>query len=328
MTTSPRVVPLASEWLWEAMDQTEGDVLLTSPYLSFDTCDKIAKSAASSEHQWTLVTTLDPSAVANGFLTVQGLGKLLDAGVEVRHVERLHAKCFVVGRQALVGSANLTGAGLGSSANPNRELGVELDVDQAAAAVAEIRSWPARLVSKADLDQLSRDARGLTEVHPIQHDALDPYSALARVEQLLVDARDQTRSLWLKLEYGAPALDGWRRPAWFASPKKGKPKIKPRDLVLVCSKATHDCYAVVEVTSDPEFQPPFYLEVARQDDPGAAERWPWVSYTSPRFVPTELTPLKINELGASAPALQNGHIRLQFDQFTAAVRALARLASE
>lgn len=37
--------------------------------------------------------------------------------------------------------------------------------------------------------------------------------------------------------------------------------------------------------------------------------------------------LKLKELGASGQALQNGHIRLKFDQFTAGVRALARLAT-
>ena len=39
-------------------------------------------------------------------------------------------------------------------------------------------------------------------------------------------------------------------------------------------------------------------------------------------------PLKLAELGIKGQSLQNGHIRLEFDQFTAGVRALARLAGD
>jgi hypothetical protein len=38
--------------------------------------------------------------------------------------------------------------------------------------------------------------------------------------------------------------------------------------------------------------------------------------------------LKLDELGVRGQGLQNGHVRLKFDQFTAAVRGLARLASD
>lgn len=37
---------------------------------------------------------------------------------------------------------------------------------------------------------------------------------LVLVEQLLLDARDKNRTLWLKSEYGGPALDQWRS-MWF-----------------------------------------------------------------------------------------------------------------
>ena len=37
--------------------------------------------------------------------------------------------------------------------------------------------------------------------------------------------------------------------------------------------------------------------------------------------------LKLNELDVHPSGLQNGHVRLEFDQFTAGVRALARLAT-
>ena len=327
-TQPPAVIANAHAWLVEALAQIDGPALLTSPYLSFDACDLVARAATTSSFPFVLVTTLDPSAVANGYLTVEGLERLLAAGVEVRHTERLHAKCFMVGSRAMLGSANLTGAGLGSSASPNREMGVELDNRQSEAARHLMAQWPARVVDDHDLDDLRERSRALTRVTLTQDKPLDASSALQRAEQLLQDARDAGRGLWLKLEYGDPALEGWRRQSWFASPKKGRPGFTPGDLVFICAKATHDCYAVVEVASEPEHQPEFYAQWCAEHDPEALERWPWVNTTIPRFVPVDLMPLKLTELGVKGGGLQNGHVRLEFDQFTAGVRALARLAGD
>ncbi|WP_461142658.1 hypothetical protein [Spelaeicoccus albus] len=132
----------------------------------------------------------------------------------------------------------------------------------------------------------------------------------------------------MKAEYGEPALEGWRQESWFASPRKGKPSIRSGDLVVICAQDSHDCYTVVEVTTDPEFQPHDYVDWANTEDPGAHDQWPWISRTKPRLVPSSLVELKLHELGVKGQRLQNGHVRLKFDQFTAGVRALARIASE
>lgn len=227
----------------------------------------------------------------------------------------------------MLGSANLTGAGLGSSARPNRELGVELNAEQATQVRQTISEWPVSTVDARALEELSARAQDLTQTTPEHYQDLDSESALQLAERLLDDARDQDRSLWVKLEYGEPGLENWRKDSFFASPKKGKPGFKPGDLVFICAKETQDCYAVVEVTADPEYQPDDYLEVAATWGDGAADRWPWINRTKPRFVPSSLMQLKLSELGASTRGLQNGHVRLKFDQFTAGVRALARLAS-
>lgn len=322
------IITNAYQWLSDALIHLDGDLLLTSPYLTTDICQMIAKSVSGGNARGVVVTTLDPSAVAGGYLMVQGLKKLLDAGIEIRHVERLHAKCFIVGTQAMLGSANLTGAGLGSSANRNRELGVMLDDVQRDQAQLEISGWPARIVNHDDLDELLQKSKELTRPTPAETTELTADSALRKVERLLIDARDPNRELWVKLEYGEPALDGWREPSWFASPKKGKPSFKPGDLVFICAKDTQDCYAIVEVTEEPEYQPADYVEFWKSSDPAQYERWPWINRTRPRLVPDQLMALKRDELGISGQALQNGHVRLKFDQFTAGVRALARLATE
>jgi hypothetical protein len=314
----------AADWLYEAIERVDGDVLLASPYLSYDVCRRLAQVACRSDYKWQLFTCLDPSAVANGFLRTDGLRELKHGGVNVRHVDRLHAKTFVVGGRGFLGSANLTGAGLGSSAAPNVELGVELGAAQVVSVRVAMESWSSREITADDLNELHAQAQQLTRVARPSSGGMDGVSGLALVEQLLLDARDSERTLWLKSEYGAPALDQWRSEWFFGSPQKGqgkgRPSIKPGDLVLICAQ-TRDCYAVVEVTSEPENLPKDYVDERGHE----ADRWPWVSRTKPRFVPDELLELKANELVRSTGGLQNGHIRLSFEQFTNAVRSLARL---
>ncbi len=58
---------------------------------------------------------------------------MLSAGVEFLHCIRMHAKIFIVdGRVALVGSPNLTGAGIGAkgSAKRNFEIGFVFDGEE------------------------------------------------------------------------------------------------------------------------------------------------------------------------------------------------------
>ncbi|MCT1396436.1 phospholipase D-like domain-containing protein [Microbacterium sp. p3-SID338] len=326
MSNSSHLVDHAYSWLSRVLASADGPVLLSSPYLSSEVCRELSEAARRSPYPFVLVTALDPGAVASGHLTPQGLRMLMDAGVKVRHADRLHAKCFIVGSRAMIGSANLTGAGLGSSARPNRELGVVLASDQVDAARALVTGWPAKDVTPADLADLMENAKKLGRVDGFQDHELDATSALHLAERLLLDARDPGRSLWLKLEYGEPALDGWREESWFASSKQGKPGFRAGDLVIVSAKETRDCYAVVEVVGGPDHQPDFYIDWTAAHDPEGLTRWPWVTFTKPRLVPSGLLEVKLAELGVSPYGLQKGHVRLGIDQFSAGVRALARLS--
>lgn len=325
MTSGGQIIPSAHQWLSKALETIDGDVLLTSPYLTTGVCRLIADSLAKSRFHGVVITTLDPSAVAGGYLMIQGLRDLLEAGIEVREVDRLHAKCFIVGSQAMLGSANLTRPGLGLADKSNRELGVTLDASGREKAHQEIVSWPARTITTHDLDELLAKAKSLSRPSEPADSDLTPELASQQAEQLLIDARDPDRKLWLKLEYGKPALEGWRKPSYFASPKKGKPSFKPGDLVFICAKDTQECYAVVEVTSEPEEKPADYIAAVDQSN---LERWPWINRTKPRLVPDHLVKLTREELGVKGGGLQNGHVSLKFDQFTAGVRALARLTTK
>lgn len=211
MAHGGEIITSAHRWLSNALANLDGDVLLTSPYLTTPICRQIARAVKDSPYRTVVVTTLDPSAVAGGYLMVQGLQELLNAGIELRHTERLHAKCFIVGSHAMLGSANLTGQGLGSAANSNRELGVSLDDAAREQARGETLSWPARIVTDEDLDELLEKAKTLSRPSKPADAELTPDLALQQAEKLLINARYPERGLWLKLEYGEPALEGWRQ---------------------------------------------------------------------------------------------------------------------
>ena len=85
---------------------------------------RIAEAAAGSARTWAVVTTIDPVAVVRGSLSIDGLQLLLDADLQLQHVDRLRTHCLFVGRRALLGSANLGRAD---------ERAVYLDGEEAAA---------------------------------------------------------------------------------------------------------------------------------------------------------------------------------------------------
>ncbi len=326
MKDSIGIVEVAGDWLTAALESPDGPVVLTSPYVTQEVCDRIVEASAKHTRPTRVITTLDPRAVADGYLAVNGLKDLINAGIEVRHTERLHAKCFIVGSRGLLGSGNLTGAGLGLSMKRNRELAVELSIGQADEARRAIEQWPSVSVSKEALTKLLESASKIAKTTE-KNTWFDATTALLIVEELLSDAREQSRTLWLKLEYGEPKLGGWLQESWIASPKKGKPSFRPGDLVLICAKETKDCYAVVEISSSPELKPDDYVKALAGHAPEAIERWPWINRTIPRLVPEELLPLKFRELGVNGQGLQNGHVRLQLDQFAFGVRTLSRLVT-
>lgn len=324
MTPEPRLVQVAYDALFERLKAATGDVLLVSPFLSFTVCDRIAEMCAQSPGAWRLVTRKDAAAANTGHLNIPGLRRLLSAGVKLEHVTGLHAKVFLVGDEfGLVGSANLTESGLGSSPNPNAELGVQLTSEEVAASRAIITDWQRTPVTAADLDQLEEDARKLAR--PARSPRPTPKASVATIDRLLADARDG-RSLWVKAEYGRRNPQHWTGESYFASPgKTRKPRIKPGDLALIYSQGIHACYAVVEVIDAPRFDPPFLIQEGSSE--ADAARWPWISRTIPRLVPDAAAAVTAEEIGVSARALQNGHVRVDLAGFAAGVRALQRVSA-
>src|SRR5699024_979487 len=121
------IVDHAEPELFEALESDSGQVTLASPYLSEPVALRLADLAERSRHELYLLTCLDPRAAANHYLSTAGLHRLLEAGVMIQDCPQLHAMAYVVGTSfAMIGSANLTGAGLGSAQVSNLELSVTL----------------------------------------------------------------------------------------------------------------------------------------------------------------------------------------------------------
>ncbi|MBN9105459.1 MAG: hypothetical protein J0I14_10690 [Propionibacteriaceae bacterium] len=317
--TQDRVVTAADQLLFDALEHATGDVLLVSPYLSYRVCERLAHLASAAPVAWTLVTCRNAAAVNTGHLNVPGLRRLLGSGVNLEHVDQLHAKAYLAGDGfGLIGSANLTERGLGSAAQRNRELGVQLSPAEIADTRAIVLGWDRTPLTSADLDQLEEEARQLSKPPRTRKATTKP--TVSTVDRLIADARDG-RELWVKAEYGASDPQHYQGPSRFASPSpKRRPSFKPGDLAIIYSQGIHACYAVVEVTDEPTYDPEFlHSEGASAED---SARWPWISHTIPRLVPESVVEVKPEEIGVSTRALQNGHVRIDLAGFTAAVRAL------
>lgn len=300
-------------------------VALASPYLSIRVAQQLAREATRSEAHWRLLTRLDPVAVAGGYLSTDGLRLLLEAGVQVRTTPRLHAKVYLVdGGFGIVGSANLTGSGLGGSPNANLELSHRLDPAGVGEAHAQFGEWwDATLpVSRVQLDEVDERARALPRTVGVQvtTDQRSSDHELAEFANLVADAR--AANLWVKAQYGLPDYDQWRREFWFSSAAHRRPSFAPGDLVLIYAKEVHACYAIVEVIDAPRNDPRFIVDRGGRDE-SEANRWPWVNRTSPRLVPSRERIVLPAELGFTGQGLQGGHRRIGLPEFVTAARALA-----
>lgn len=104
-------------------------VRIISPFIKRDAAARIL--ALGEPKTLEVITRFDLRDFASNVSDTSALRLLLDAGARIRGVKRLHAKLYLLGEDhAIVTSANLTGAGLGS----NHELGVVAENDEIASA--------------------------------------------------------------------------------------------------------------------------------------------------------------------------------------------------
>ncbi len=251
------IVDHAEPELFEALDSDNGQVTLASPYLSEPVALRLAELAERSRHEWYLLTCLDPRAAANHYLSIAGLTRLFEAGVMIQHCPQLHAKAYVVGTSfAIIGSANLTDAGLGSAQASNLELSVTVPRPDVPRVQSILDQWwdEGFEVGQDDIDRLERQAAALPPDPRPGPPAPRPANDLdAVVDQLLNEARQDNVGLWIKTLYDTPDPDNWISGGWFSSSKR--PSCEPGDLVLLYSKKEHGCVAVVEIAQSAEQDP-------------------------------------------------------------------------
>lgn len=311
--SSHRVITEAGDDLFPRLVTAAGDVTLCAPFLTFKVASRLAELAKSSQVEWYLLTHLDAHAAANGYLSVNGLRAMLEAGVNITSYPGLHAKAYVIGTDyAMLGSANLTDAGLGER-SANAEMSFVVPEADVAAVQGVLDEWweAGEDVDEEKLDQLETLAGRIARWNP-------PVSPTpSSVEELLSDAQCPDVTLWIKAHYGPARPEGWNREAWFStSGSAGTPSFGPGDLVAVYSQEDHCCYGIVEVLDEPTYNPDF---VADNEGDENGERWPWVNTTTPRLVPTPQVGISLRQLGLNPQGLQNGRRKLAFNDFKAIV---------
>lgn len=308
--------------LMQILTESSGEVRLASPFVSRPVAAELAAAARVTPPQWSLLTDLDPVAVAGGYLSPDGLRLLLEAGVAVRSHRGLHAKVYVAGDRGIVGSGNLTKTGLGTAAKPNLEVSVELTPSQVAAAKAALDAWWSEAVvvdEAALLDAVARAREVPSVAAPSTSQEDDPDSEVAEeAAALLAEARGV--QLWVKAVYGDEEADWEGGGHWIASSKRGKPTFAPGDLVLIYAKGLRLCNAIVEITDEPIWAPDVFAQDRPQED---AERWPWLSYVRGRLWVDSTNGVTPGDLGFTGQGLQGGHRRLGQAEFAAAVRHFA-----
>ncbi len=325
-----QITEAADQHVFAALETARSNVLLASPYLGARIAFRLSGLAAHSHASWQLLTALDPWAAAGGYLAQPGLRALLDAGVEVRDLRRLHAKTYLVDEEfGLIGSANLTDTGLGGGARPNAELSAHLDKQGVAKARAVVEAWwqEAEPIDTERLDAFAAEVDALPRMPRTRPTPTAPANLEdGAIEQLLSDTRDPGRKLWVKAQTLHDELAPWRAPHWFSNHGgRGRPRIETGDLVAIYSTPHHGIIAIVEVTSDSREDPSF---VRRQRGWASDEpvKHPWVNNTAPRLVPTDLTvvdPVAVGMSAGQVSSLQGGWIGLPPEVFTSVVRALA-----
>lgn len=310
------------ERLLQLLAEFPGPVRLASPFVSLPVADQLAALARRSSVQWSLLTDLDPASIANGYLSPNGLRHLLGEGVALRSRRSLHAKVYLAGDRGIVGSGNLTNAGLGSGANPNLEMSVLLDPPQVMTAAAVFDAWwdEAAIVNEAALRDAEARARAVPTVAPLSTQGQgDAETEIANeAAALLAEARNVR--LWAKAIYGDEEADWSGDDLWIASSKRGRPAFAPGDLVLIYAKDLHLCNAIVEITAEASWEPDF---IAEDRPPEEADRWPWLNYVRGRLWVDSSNGIAPAALGFTPQGLQGGHRRLDQAEFAAAVRHFA-----
>jgi hypothetical protein len=212
-----------------------------------------------------------------------GLSMLQGVGFAIASVPNLHAKVSLVDSSwGMVGSGNLTGAGLGGEGGGNYEMGVLLTANQIEDATEIFAAWwSAATAVNAD------DLASYAALPKMANPSIGKVGSMFEVPQItsLVNilseesAAASSRRYWINANYHDPNNEFWWRRGWVSDGKRKTYEVGDL-LVIYLGKTNHGpqrCPAILRVESPCKEDSDFVL---RERDLDAAEQWPFVTKTS------------------------------------------------
>jgi hypothetical protein len=185
--------------LLELVQGASTRLVVAAPYIKSPALRRLISALPESITSFLCVTRWLPEDIASGVCDLEILDDVscVKGGVLLVH-PHLHAKYYAAGAQCLVGSANLTGRGLGWHSPPNVELLVSLPAD-----FAGLREWEAALIQSAvratvELrDQLRKEAERLKAANSVSRPPEVEASDAEEYSGLWVPACPVPDRLWL-----------------------------------------------------------------------------------------------------------------------------------
>ena len=320
------LVTVASETLLWQLRHASRRVWLASPYISMMAAKRLVEATAAGVHERRLLTAINEASVRAGVLSAKALLELQANGFEVASIENLHAKLSLVDSWGMVGSGNLTAAGLGLESEGNLELGVGLDAAQCLGAAAIFARWWQRAdpVPAAELERLASLPVQRPPGRDVSRGPKLPLDGAEDLEAILAEdpATAASRRYWIKANYHRHDREDWWNRGWISDHRRAS--YAPRDLIFLYLGARDGgparCAAVVRAMTTIRHDPDFVLA---EGDAEAIPKWPFVTETGrvAQVLPaTEGIELEV--MGKTSQSLENGYCGITREQFEAGARAL------
>lgn len=319
------LITAASETLLWQLRHACNRIWLASPYVSTTAAKRLIETAAPVRER-RLLTAVDEASVRAGVLSAKALLELQANDFEVASIEHLHAKLSLVDSWGMVGSGNLTAAGLGLEGKGNLELGVELDAAQCVGAAAIFTRWWERAdpVQASELEWLaSLPVRPRREADASRRPRL-PLNGAEDLEAILAEdpVTAASRRYWIKANYHRHDLEDWWRRGWISDRRRAS--YAPGDLIFLYLSARNDgparCPAVVRAMTTIRHDPDFVLA---EGDAEAVPQWPFVTETARIAQVLPVTEgIGLEAMGKTPQSLENGYCGITREQFEAGARAL------
>jgi len=182
-------VVLPNDAVLDIMRTASGSVLIAAPYIKSHALRKLIAALPDAVSGLTCITRWLPEDIAAGVCDIEILENVTDRpGGKLLVHPHLHAKYYRSGDRCLVGSANLTGRGLGWVTPANVELLVELPRD-----FPGLSEWEAALLASAVPATAELRDRIMQEA-----ERLKQAGAVARVPEVDQDTDEETAvSKWI-----------------------------------------------------------------------------------------------------------------------------------